>query len=250
MKAVGYKSYSNIDEDQNQKNMVALLKRCPIPDEQLLSNLGLFLMSKDLARLMFMKHIYERIIGIHGVVFDMGTRWGQNMAIFAALRGIYEPFNRHRKIVGFDTFVGFPSVTEKDGNSDLMQIGNATCTDNYEEYLTQVMKCHEIHNPASHIQKFEIIKGDAIKTLSKYLERHPETLVSLAYFDFDIYEPTKICLGMIYDRMPKGSVMAFDELCCPDSPGETVAIMELLNISDMKIERLPHVSRVSYMVKE
>ena len=44
---------------------------------------------------------------------DFGTRWGNNMALFSIFRGMYEPFNRHRKIIGFDTFSGFPSINEK-----------------------------------------------------------------------------------------------------------------------------------------
>ena len=153
---------------------------------------------------------------------------GANLSILSALRGIYEPFNRHRKIIGFDTFKGFPSIHVKDGKSSLMRKGQLDMTKNYELYLEKIMKSQEDDNPLSHIKKFEICKGDATKELKNYLKKNPETIVSLAYFDLDIYEPTKECLKLIKTRLTKGSVIGFDELNDPDSPGETLALIETL----------------------
>ena len=65
-----------------------LLKDCPISDDQLLSNLGLFLESKNLSRILFMDFLFRQIIDVQGVIMEFGTRWGQNMALFEALRGI------------------------------------------------------------------------------------------------------------------------------------------------------------------
>lgn len=238
--------YSSKDEIKIRDEFLECFKNSPIPDDQILPNLGLFLNSKTLARINFMQYIYKKIIDIQGVIFDFGTRWGQNMAIFSSCRGIYEPFNRHRKIIGFDTFFGFPSISKQDGKSDLMKKGNVIVTENYEEYLDKIMTFHEKDNPLSHIKKYEIIKGDAILTVKKYLEDNPQTIIALVYFDFDIYEPTKKCLELIKPYLCKGSILGFDELNDKDSPGETVALREVFNINDIKIKRLPNVSRCSY----
>ena len=152
--------------------------------------------------------------------------------------------------MGFDSFAGFPSVSEKDGKSDLMKAGNVTVTDNYIDYLDGVMAHQEGDNPLSHIKKYELVKGDASKTVAKYLEDNPETIVSLAYFDFDIYEPTKDVLELIRPRLVKGSVLGFDELNDPDSPGETLALMETFGLNNIKLRRHRHTSRVSYFVVE
>src|SRR3990167_5823034 len=92
-KKIGIKSYSNKSEEDQLQKFIELFKNNPIPDEQIFSNLGLYLKSKDLSRLLFLNHIYKEIIDVQGIVIDFGTRWGQNMAVFSALRGIYEPFN-------------------------------------------------------------------------------------------------------------------------------------------------------------
>ena len=174
---------------------------------------------------------------VPGIVVDFGTRWGQNASLFAALRGIYDTFHRHRKIVAFDTFTGFPTVHKNDGNSRLMRTGNLAVTKDYQEYLADILTCQEEDNPMGHIKKFEVIRGDATETFAEYLEGHPETIVALAYFDFDVYEPTKQCLELIRPRLIKGSILGFDELNDEDSPGETVALMEVFGLNNIRLNK-------------
>lgn len=250
MKKTGVKSYSSSEEENNRENLTDLFKKSPIPDDQIFSNLGLFLNSKDLSRILFMDFIYRQIIDVQGVVMDFGTRWGQNMALFASLRGIYEPFNRHKRIIGFDTFEGFPKLSPKDGGSDLMKLGNVSVTSKFEDYLDKIMQSHENGNPLSHIKKYDIIKGDSSLTIRKYFKANPETIIALAYFDFDIYLPTRDCLEAIKPRLTKGSVLAFDELNDHDSPGETAALMEVFGLNNIKLKRHQYTSRTSYFVIE
>jgi len=243
-------TYDDEKERNSRSELYELLKECPIPEDQVLSNLGLFLNSKNLSRILFMNHIYQKAVDVQGVVFEFGTRWGQNMALFATLRGIYEPFNRHRKIVAFDTFEGFPSVDEKDGDSSMMIPGMLSLTENYDQYLSRVLSTIEKDNPLSHIKKFVFCKQNTTYEIHSYLEEHPETIISLAYFDFDLYKPTKECLKAIKPRLTKGSVVAFDELNDPDSPGETLALMEVFGLENVTLKRFPYASRVSYFIVE
>jgi len=247
--------YGNITFEHNDEKMARheflhLFKNCPIPDDEILSNLGLFLNSKNLARILFMQHLYTQIIDVPGIIIEFGTRWGQNLSLFSALRGIYDTFNRHRKIIGFDTFEGFPSIHEKDGASTLMKQGKLAVPQNYPDYLRNIIDCQEKDNPLSHIKKNEVIQGNAVVEFEKYLKDHPETIVALAYFDFDIYEPTKKCLELIKPHLTKGSILGFDELNDPDSPGETVALAEVFGLNNIKLQRFRYTSRVSYFVIE
>ena len=83
------------------------------------------------------------------------------------MRGICEPFNRHRRIVGFDTFKGFLSVSEKDGNSDMMKSGGLAVSENYVDYLQGIMESHENDNPLSHVRKYDLRAGDAVIEIDK-----------------------------------------------------------------------------------
>lgn len=237
---------SSQEKDVNQE-FVDLFKAQPLPDDEIMSNLGLFLSSKSLSRILFFSEIYKKIIHNHGIITEFGVRWGQTLSLMAALRGIFEPFNRHRKIVGFDTFAGFEGVCQKDGNINNCQDGAYSVTADYDAYLENIMRIQESLNPVSHLKKFELVKGDAVKTIPEYLAKHPETIISLAIFDFDIYAPTKVALESIKPYLAKGSILVFDELCEEIFPGETIALREVLDIKNFKIQRLPYSSRLSYV---
>jgi len=246
----GGMNYGSQEENSARDKLVELFKQSPIPDDNMLANLGLFFNAKNLSRILFMDFLYRQAVDVQGVVMDFGTRWGQNMALFTSFRGMYEPFNRHKKIIGFDTFKGFPKTSEIDGKSEMIHNGNVSVSDNYLEFLDELLACHEKDNPLSHIKKYDFVVGDACKGIHEYLKNYPETIVALAYFDFDLYEPTKVCLEAIKDRLVKGSVIGFDELNDHDSPGETAALMEVFGLNNIKLKRYRYASRVSYFVVE
>jgi hypothetical protein len=95
-----------------------------------------------------------------------------------------------------------------------------------------------------------LIKGDATITFPNYLSSNPETVVALAYFDFDLYKPTKTCLEAILPYLTKGSILAFDELNCPEFPGETIAFREVLGLNRYALRRDTSNPLTSYLVIE
>jgi hypothetical protein len=239
---------------QSEKDVQAALyehfRSSPLPADEMLPNLGLFLTSKALSRVLFFSEIYHKILNTHGVVMEFGVRWGQNLALLSALRGIFEPFNRHRKIIGFDTFAGFRGLGPEDGERCKCVDGSFSVSDGYETYLERLLALADGLNPVPHLKKFELVKGDAMQTIPDYLRRHPETIVSLAIFDFDIYKPTKAALEAVKPHLMKGSVLVFDELCDDIFPGETLALAEVLGLNNVRVQRMPMTARVSYMVVE
>ncbi len=133
MQNTDIKTYESSSEADLCKTLENKLRGNNIPPGQLISNLGLFLDSKALSRILFMDFLYRQIVDVQGCVMEFGCRWGQNLALFSALRGIYEPFNRHRQIVGFDTFEGFPDIVTQDGGSDMMYAGNLATTPGHRQ---------------------------------------------------------------------------------------------------------------------
>ena len=237
----------------NAKNeLLSLFENCPIPREELFSHLGLFINRWQLSRMLFLNELYRHVLDIHGVVMEFGCRYGQNLALMESFRAMYEPYNLSRKIIGFDTFGGFQGIAAEDGNHSLIHEGSYKTEgkedESYDHYLEKILKYHEAINPNNHHKKFEIIKGDAGVELKKYLEQHQETMVAFAYFDMDIYKPTKECLSILKKYLVKGAIVAFDELCMQQFPGETKAFMEELNISERKLFRSPNSNYVSYII--
>ena len=176
---------------------------------------------------------------------EFGSRYGQNLNLFSSLRGIYEPYNRLRKIVGFDTFEGFVDVDKKDNDNKL---GDYSVPKNYMEVLDEILSKQEKFSPLEHLKKYELIKGDVSKTLKSYLKKNPHTIFALCYFDLDVYKPTKNVLRMIKERICKGTILVFDELNDEDMPGETLAFLEEININEISIKRYNPSARTSYCI--
>ena len=110
------------------------------------------------------------------------------------------------------------------------------------------MSLHEENCPVAHIQKFSLIKGDASLTSRQWLKDNPHAIVAMAIFDMDIYQPTKDALEAIKPRLTKGSILVFDELNCPQFPGETQALEEVLAINNLKLQLDSHQANCAWAV--
>jgi hypothetical protein len=244
------KSGSSPEEGKRRQSLLELFSSCPIPPGERLDNLGLFIKRQALSRILWMHDLYQKIVPVPGIIVEFGVRWGQNLALFESFRGMYEPYNYSRKIVGFDTFSGFPQPAPQDGHDPAVVASAYNVPENYQEYLETLLGYHESESPIGHLKKFELIRGDAPVKLAEYLEAHPETIVALAYFDFDLYEPTKRCLELIRNRLTRGSVLGFDELNFASFPGETIALRETLGLDRYPLRRSPHNPLPAYLVIE
>jgi hypothetical protein len=241
---------SSTDELAVRNRLLELYKRSPIPAEEQPAHLGLFINRQLMARILWMHEIYSQIINVPGVIMEFGVRWGQNLALFESFRGIYEPYNYTRKVIGFDTFSGFSGVRAEDGTAPIVSEGAYSVTPGYEQYLSQLLDYHEQEAPVSHIKKYALVKGDAAQTIEQYLDANPETIVSLAYFNMDIYQPTVKALEALKKVVTKGSVIGFDELNCPHFPGETRALQDALGLDKYRLIRHPHNPYPAYLVIE
>lgn len=87
-----------------------------------------------------------------------------------------------------------------------------------------------------------------VKTLPEYLSRHPEMVVALAYFDLDLYAPTRASLEAILPHVPRGGILVFDELNSREFPGETRAVREVLDLRDCTLRRFALEPSPTYIV--
>lgn len=139
------------------------------------------------------------------------------------------------QFMGLIHFQGSPKQMLKTGGA--VKTVNYSVTEDYMDYLAKILEYHENESPISHIKKFQLIEGDASQTIKTFLKERPETVISLAYFDFDLYQPTKDCLEAILPYCTKGSILAFDELNCKYFPGETIAVREVLDLTKYRLQR-------------
>ena len=73
-------------------------------------------------------------------------------------------------------------------------------------------------------KNIELVEGDIIKTLPKYVKKHPNMKISLLNLDVDLFEPTKIILENLFPKIVKGGIIILDDYNI--FPGETKAVKE------------------------
>ncbi len=200
------------------------------------------------SRFIYYQELYQKIIGVPGVICEFGVQFGATLSTLTNLRAIYEPFNHNRFIYGFDTFEGLRNTSSLDGN--LANDGDYAVTSGFEIILEEILTLLEAESPMNHIKKFELIKGDATKTVDRWLEKNPHAIISMCIFDMDIYTPTKCVLEKIIPRLTKGSLLVFDELNYSAFPGETIAVDEVLGLNKIRLQRTPLQAHAAWCIWE
>lgn len=210
-----------------------------------------FASKKSISRFLIRTELFKKVLDVHGSIIECGVMFGAGLFSFAHLSSIFEPVNHSRRIIGFDTFSGFPKISEfdkTDSSSEAFEVGGYAGSS--IENLELAKKLYDTNRPLSHIPKVEFIKGDICITAKEYIKNNPQLVISLLYLDMDIYEPTKEALKAFIPRIPRGGIIAFDELNYEKCPGETIAVQEVLGIKNLKLKRFPFDPSMSYHVVE
>lgn len=215
-----------------------------------LSNFPKYVPRQDLTRFLAKYELFKKILNVEGAIIEGGVRFGGGLMTFAQLSAIFEPVNYTRKIIGFDTFSGFPNITKEDkGSTSKFARKGGLAVDSFKD-LEKSISLYDSNRFLGKIPKVELVKGDVTFTIPKYLKDNPHTVISLLYLDFDIYKPTRIALENFVPRMPKGSIIAFDELNSKDWVGETRAVLDTIGIRNLRIERFNFNTYMSYAILE
>jgi hypothetical protein len=191
-------------------------------------------------------HLFEKIMDVQGAIVECGVHKGNSLFLYYHLSSILEPYNFKRKIVGFDTFDGFRSLSTNDdehwSESDFSNTSYDT--------LLQWSNIHDKNKAVPHIPKIDLIKGDATETIPQYVSDNPHLMIAMLYLDFDLYAPTDVALKHLLPLVPKGGIVGFDEVYCEKWKGETIALKENIVLSDIALKRFHYDSAVSYYVVE
>jgi len=201
----------------------------------------------EIGRFLARSRIFESVLTVPGSIVECGVFGGGGVMTWATLSAILEPLNHVRRVIGFDTFAGFVAPGDKDAARSLNPHAvpgglAADCAADIEESSAIL----DLYRPLGHIPKVELVKGDALRTIPEYIEANPHLVVSLLYLDFDLYEPSKVALERFLPRMPKGAVLAFDQLNHRAWPGETAALLDTVGIRSLKLERFPFQPQIAF----
>lgn len=219
-----------------------------------LNNFEKYIRRQTLSRFLSRYELFKKIIEVKGSIIECGVHHGGGLMAWAKLSSAFEPYAILRKVIGFDTFEGFPSVSDNDNPSqetenEQLKKGGLSAGSEILDELKDCISEYDANRFLSQFRKVELVKGDAVKTIPEYIAKNQHLVVALLFLDFDLYEPTKAALDAFLTRIPKGGIVAFDEINNQFWPGETKAMMgKLLNLNNYQIKKFPFDPNISYIV--
>jgi len=231
------------------KRIEMIFNKNPDSVESKLDNFTKYIRRQKLTRLLALYEIFKKVLLVKGSIIECGVYRGFGLMSWANMSSVLEPANLTRRIYGFDTFEGFPDVGEKDLSQVMKPERGQLYSDSYEE-LRELIAVYDSNRFLGHINKVQLIKGDVVKTVPEFVMNNKHLMVSLLFLDLDLYEPTKVAIENFHPRMPKGAIIAFDELDNPIWPGETMALLESIGMNKLSIRRFEWDPYIGYAILE
>jgi hypothetical protein len=108
---------------------------CPDAIETKLENFPKYVRRQHLKRFIAMYELFKLILPVKGSIVECGVFRGFSVMAWAKLSTILEPENLTRRIYGFDSFGGFPSVSAEDRAGAGIATPGDFQTTSYEELL-------------------------------------------------------------------------------------------------------------------
>ena len=160
-------------------------------------------------------HLYQCLqnasrLGLNGVVAEFGMFKGGTTML---LSRFIEALGQNWKVIGFDTFSGFPKK-----KSVLDMYAHPDCVFSDEALVRRFVSGRDI----------EVVSGDVVQTAQRLIDEQ----VILVFMDTDNYSSASAVLNVIQDRVVVGGAIVFDHFAGRNrfryTLGERIAAKRLL----------------------
>lgn len=174
----------------------------------------------------FLSHfeLFKKAQKIKGDVVECGVFKGTSFVRFGFFLKL---FKSKKKLIGFDNFSNnYPQTSEV---RDL-KIRNKWIKDSGGKSIsTTQLKRILLRN---NIKNFELLKGDVVKTVPKFVKDNKKLKISLLNIDIDFYEATNACLVHLFKHVSKNGIILLDNLNM--GHGETKSMKEFFFYQNKK----------------
>lgn len=208
-----------------------------------------FLLSEDiyvLSKMLARVELFKKIIDVPGDIVECGVFKGTGMLLWLKLIKIYCP-NTIKKVVGFDMFNKEELLNNLNGGDreNMKHLFEYARNNNLTvNTLEKMLECFKFNK-----NKYDIVDGDISKTIYEYIKDKPGFRISLINLDLDIEEPTYEVLNAIWDRIPKGGIIIFDEYSI-DRWSESNGVDKFIKDKNVQLKCLSYTKTPSaYIIK-
>ena len=216
--------YPSTGEDGYYAKLQKIIDKYPHDLRHYLDLFTVYTNRRSFIRQLAHYELFKLTVDLPGHYADFGVYFGKSYFSWHKFLEVFTPTATHKKVIGFDTFQGFPGLAPEDGASDA-SIQKDTGGLSSASFLAEFRELLDLHNGDAvlPVGRGTIVQGDVCKTFPQWLEENPDARFCLCNLDMDIYEPTAIVLAGAWDRLVPGGVLILDEYATSKWPGETKA---------------------------
>ncbi len=179
-----------------------------------------------LSKLLDHYDVFNQIKNIKGDILEFGVFKGSSLVRFLSFMHL---INSNKRIHAFDVFGKFPKQDRDDDVNFIKRFEKASGDGISKEDLLFFLK-----KKFNDVSNLNLIKGDIVKTLPKFIKKNPNKKFSLINLDVDVYEPTKVILENIYNKLSPNGVIIFDDY--NSVKGETDAVDNFFKSRGIKLK--------------
>ena len=107
-------TYRTKGEEEAKKKYAEIFENSSEETQIKLQNFTKYIRRQDATRFLSCFELFKNVLDVKGSIIECGVYRGFTLMSWSLFSAILEPVNLTRRIYGFDTFGGFPSVSEKD----------------------------------------------------------------------------------------------------------------------------------------
>ena len=206
----------------------------------IVDNWPLYVGTSNFARVLTITELLRDTLTVPGDIAEFGSWNGSNLMLMAKFIKIYNP-NCNKIVRCFDSFEGLTTFDPKDGEAS-NDIGA------YKGNLEVLKSMIELYDLVDDVS---IHKGLIQNTLPSLISQNPQISFSFVYLDTDLYEPTKLILEEIAERIMPGGMIVFDQWNDERWPGEGMAANEFLaeHSSKFEVKSVQHARQPNLVLK-
>jgi hypothetical protein len=250
--------YRNISENASQheintcQQLGELFEAKNLPTWDKLQSFPKYIRRQEISYFVANYELFKLILNVKGSIFYFGVYEGGGLMTYAHLSAAIEPYNHTRRIIGFDTFEGYPEIKAEDQthNKKFKTLTKGGFSANALDELNQITGLYDANRALNHIPKIQNIKGDIMETLPSFMASNQQTVASMIILTVNLYHPTKLALETLYPRMPKGGVVVIHSINEEFYPGATRAFFEVLGDRSPALNTFGFTPNLAYHVKE
>lgn len=216
--------YPSKNEDLFFAKLDALAKKYPHDMRYYMNQFPVYTSRRSFIRQLAHYELFKLTMDLPGHYLDFGIYFGNSFFSWHKFLEVLTPTATHKKVIGFDTFAGFPDISPEDGGEDA-SVQKLKGGFNASSFYDEFRELLELHNEDGVIpsNRGRVVVGNIVETLPAFLEENPEARFCLVNIDVDVYEPTRKILELCWERMVPGAVLLLDEYGTSKWPGETRA---------------------------